>query len=390
MPGAAMQMKRTIPPDMDQSPERDRILVVDDDEITVGLVRRILERNGYPVDTALKADSARSAMTERTYSLILCDIDMPGESGLEFVASIGEGFPETAAMMISGIDDPRTAAQALDLGVYGYIIKPFEPNEILINVANALRRRKLELASMRHQEELEHQVELRTAALRQTLDKLRVTLDRLERASLDTIVRLSRAGEYKDQDTGEHILRMSRYAAALARHIGLGERVARSILYASPMHDVGKIGIPDNLLLKPGPLTMEEWEVMKTHTTIGARILAGAEHGFLRLAEVIAQTHHERWDGDGYPRGLVGKKIPLAGQIVGLADMFDALTSVRPYKPAFDLDKTCEMIGKTRGMHFRPDLVDAFLEIRPQLEEIKESYKGGPIELHRQLELLVR
>ena len=182
-------------------------------------------------------------------------------------------------------------------------------------------------------------MQARTAELRETLDRLQVTLGRLEKVSLDTIIRLSRAGEYKDQDTGAHILRMSKYASALARRMGLGERVAQWILYASPMHDIGKIGIPDNILLKPGPLDAQEWEIMMAHTTIGGRILSGAESGFIRLAEVIALTHHEKWDGSGYPLGLAGPRIPLAGQITAMADVFDALTSERPYKPAFSLEK---------------------------------------------------
>jgi putative two-component system response regulator len=351
------------------------ILVVDDEHAILRILDQLLTRNGYEPATADCGQAAREALRSRQFALVLCDINMPGESGLDLVAYIKSEFPQTAVVMVSAIDDPKVADQAMELGVYGYIIKPFELNEVLINTANALRRRQLEIASSEYQERLETEVQTRTVELRTTLARLRSTLDQLEKASLDTIVRLSRAGEYKDQDTGAHILRMSHYASALAGRIGLGERTAQLILYASPMHDIGKIGIPDHILLKPGALDPVEWEIMKTHTEIGANILNGAKTGFLRLAETIAATHHEKWDGSGYPRGLKGKAIPLAGQIVAVADVFDALCSERPYKPAFPLEKTYRIIEEGRGVHFRPDLVDAFMDVREEIEELRDRYR---------------
>lgn len=360
---------------MKEKTNDNNILVVDDEHAILRILDQLLTRNGYEPATADCGQAAREALRSRQFALVLCDINMPGESGLDLVAYIKSEFPQTAVVMVSAIDDPKVADQAMELGVYGYIIKPFELNEVLINTANALRRRQLEIASSEYQERLETEVQTRTVELRTTLARLRSTLDQLEKASLDTIVRLSRAGEYKDQDTGAHILRMSHYASALAGRIGLGERTAQLILYASPMHDIGKIGIPDHILLKPGALDPVEWEIMKTHTEIGANILNGAKTGFLRLAETIAATHHEKWDGSGYPRGLKGKAIPLAGQIVAVADVFDALCSERPYKPAFPLEKTYRIIEEGRGVHFRPDLVDAFMDVREEIEELRDRYR---------------
>ena len=221
---------------------------------------------------------------------------------------------------------------------------------------------------------MESEVQKRTEELAQAIIKLK-------QSSLDTIMRLARAAEYKDEDTGAHILRMSSYAAALARHLGLGDEVARWLLYAAPMHDVGKIGIPDYILLKPGKLDADEWVIMKTHTTIGARILSGAHAGYLKLAEIIALTHHERWDGTGYPNGTKGADTPMVGRISAICDVFDALTSKRPYKEAFSVEKSFAIIKEGRGSHFDPRLVDAFFEIEETILQIKDRYTDDSVDL---------
>jgi putative two-component system response regulator len=200
-------------------------------------------------------------------------------------------------------------------------------------------------------------------------------IGQLKEASLDTIYRLSRAAEYRDEDTGLHLMRMSHYSAAIARKMGLNEKTREAILYAAPMHDVGKIGIPDRILLKPGKLDPDEWEIMKQHTTLGGRILEGSPVGFLKLAEVIALTHHEKWDGTGYPRGLKGPRIPLAGRITAVADVFDALTSARPYKAPFSLERALGIMHEGRGTHFDPRALDAFLSIVDEIVMIMEKYK---------------
>jgi putative two-component system response regulator len=193
--------------------------------------------------------------------------------------------------------------------------------------------------------------------------------------SIDTINRLSRAAEFKDEDTGAHILRMSNYAAAVAGKLGVRKAVIESILCAAPMHDVGKIGIPDKILLKPGKLDKDEWGVMKQHTIWGGRILEGGGEGFVKLAEIIALTHHEKWDGSGYPKGLKGKEIPLVGRIVAIADVFDALMSKRPYKEPFSLEKSYAIIQEGREGHFDPKVVDAFFAAQAEILSIMDRYK---------------
>ncbi len=198
--------------------------------------------------------------------------------------------------------------------------------------------------------------------------------EKVKTASLDTIYRLSRAAEYKDEETGAHIQRMSRYSAAAARQMGLDDHMVEDILYAAPMHDIGKIGIPDRILLKPGKLDPDEWDIMKQHTTIGAEILASSDAEFIKLGEVIALTHHERWDGKGYPKGLKGSEIPLVGRITAIADVFDALISKRPYKEAFPVEKSLAIVRENRGSHFDPEVADAFFAITDKILAIKEKY----------------
>lgn len=209
--------------------------------------------------------------------------------------------------------------------------------------------------------------------LSKAFSELKSTHQELQEAYLDTIHRLVRAAEYKEEDTGEHIVRMSRYSSLLAEKLGLSTKEVQDILYATPMHDIGKIGIPDNILMKAGKLSAEEFEIMKTHTVIGAEILADSKAEILQLAQQIAISHHEKWNGQGYPYGLAGDKIGLAGRIVGLADVFDALTSRRPYKNPYPVEVVCDIIRKERGEHFDPDLVDVFLENIDEFLAIKKE-----------------
>jgi len=209
--------------------------------------------------------------------------------------------------------------------------------------------------------------------LNQTILELKTANQELQESYLDTIHRLALAAEYKDEDTGDHIVRMSRYCAFIAKKHGLSPMEVHRILYASPMHDIGKIGVPDNILVKPGKLTDEEFETMKTHTTIGAKILAHSKSEILKVAEQIALYHHEKWNGTGYPHGLSGDTIPLTARIVALADAFDALTSKRPYKDPYPFEVACDIIKKERGQHFDPAVVDVFLENIDEILKIKQK-----------------
>jgi putative two-component system response regulator len=209
--------------------------------------------------------------------------------------------------------------------------------------------------------------------LNKTILELKATHKELQGAYLDTIYRLVLAAEYKDEDTGDHIKRMSRYCALIAEKLGLPAKEVQNILYAAPMHDVGKIGIPDSILLKPSKLTDEEFEIIKTHSTIGGKILANSKSETLMVAEQIALSHHEKWNGKGYPQGLTGDNIPLVGRIVGLVDVFDALTSKRPYKDPFPVEVAIDIIKKDRGEHFDPAIVDVFLENIDEILKIKAA-----------------
>ena len=350
------------------------ILVVDDEEPIRRMLSRLLERHGYQCKTASDAVEARRQLEGQPFALILCDVNMPGESGIDLLRRVLREYPHTAAVMVTGLDDPQLAGIALEHGAYGYIVKPFESNEVLINVANALRRRRLEIENQAHREHLEQTVLERTTALRHAI----VNLERAERdiraSREETIQRLALAAEFRDDETARHVQRMSQYCALLARRYGLDAERCELIRIASPMHDIGKIGTPDNILLKPGKFTPEEFEAISRHPEIGYRILSGSEAELLRLAAVIAWTHHEKYDGSGYPRKLVGDAIPLEGRIAAIADAFDALTSRRVYKPAYPVEQAMAMMRNGRGKHFDPALLDTFLATMNEVLIIKDQY----------------
>ena len=353
----------------------ERILVVDDDEQVRRLLERVLERAGYSTTSAGCAREARRRLEEEDFALVLSDMNMPGESGLRLIEDVLAHHPGTAAMMVSGDDDAALAEAALDLGAYGYILKPFRKSDVLISVANALRRRSLELENRHHHERLEQAVRQRTAQLEEAVASLERSRHELRVSREETIRRLSRAVEYRDEETGGHIERMSRYCGLLADRLGLD---AEPIVIASPMHDVGKIAVPDSILRKPGPLTPDERREMQRHAEIGYRVLAGSREELLELAATIAWTHHEKFDGTGYPRGLAAAEIPLPGQIAAIADVFDALTTERVYRPAFPPEEALEVMRAERGKHFSPPLLDVFFENLDDVEEIRRLYSDRP------------
>lgn len=351
--------------------ENRNILIVDDEEPIRRLLGYLLEPHGYHVTLAGESREARQQLEKTSYALVLCDVNMPGESGMDLVRHILTHYATTAVIMITGLDSPVLANAALDMGAFGYVIKPFEANEVLINVANALRRRKLEIENAMHRENLEEVVRTRTIALQQALEWLERSEKELRLSREETIQRLAIAAEFRDSSTAQHIQRMSHYCELLARRYGLSPDRCDLIRTASPMHDIGKIGTPDHVLLKPGKFTPEEFKVITQHTEIGYRILAGSDSELLKVAALIAWTHHERYDGTGYPRGIKGEDIPLEGRITAIADNFDALTTQRVYKPAYDFDHAKEIMLKERGKHFDPDLLDIFFA---SMEDIKRIY----------------
>ncbi|MFO0773741.1 MAG: response regulator [Nitrospiraceae bacterium] len=354
------------------------ILVIDDEEAVRRLLASLLERHGYKCAMAGDAREARQRMAEQDFALALCDVNMPGESGMDLARHILTGDSTTACIMITGLDSPLLANAALDMGAFGYIIKPFEMHEVMISVANALRRRRLELENRNHMNTLEQMVRTRTIALQQALEWLERSEKELRLSREETIQRLAIAAEFRDQATAKHIQRMSRYCELLARKLGLSEEQCDLIRTASPMHDIGKIGTPDHVLLKPGKFTPEEFTVISQHAEIGYRILSGSDAELLKVAAIIAWTHHERYDGTGYPRGLKGDAIPLEGRITAIADSFDALTTQRVYKPAFTNDHAVELMRKHRGTHFDPALLDLFLESMDDVLRIQRDYADPP------------
>ncbi|SLM49303.1 Response regulator with HD-GYP domain [Nitrospira japonica] len=351
-----------------------RLLIVDDEEPIRRLLGYMLQSHGYETILAADAKEARQRLEEQPFALVLCDVNMPGESGMDLVRSILADYPYTAAIMVTGLDSAVLANAALDMGAFGYVVKPFESNEVLINVTNALRRRRLEIENKLHRDNLEDIVRTRTMALQQALEWLERSEKELRLSREETIQRLAIAAEYRDGATAQHIQRMSRYSELLARRYGLPNERCELIRTASPMHDIGKIGTPDHVLLKPGKFTQDELYVMAQHAEIGYRILAGSEAEILNVAATIALTHHERWDGTGYPRGLKGEEIPIEGRIVAIADAFDALTTARVYKPAFEFDHAVELMVKKRGLHFDPELLDVFLASLGDIRRIYEQY----------------
>jgi putative two-component system response regulator len=324
------------------------VLVVDDDDTGRELLARVLEPAGYWCTGAADAMDARAKLRLGEYDLVLCDMHMPGESGLDLIVSILRDHPDIAVVMVTAEDDPLLARSALEAGAYGYVIKPFRANEVLINVANALRLRRLEMEKKAHQRELVEALRERTA--------------KLEMSSEDAINRLALAGEFRDDETAQHVERVSRVASRLAERMGIDRERCHLIRLGSRVHDVGKIAVPDRILRSPGKLTPEDFEVMKRHAEYGYQMLAGSGSEVLDVAAKIAWTHHEWWGGSGYPRGLRGEQIPIEGRITALADVFDALTNDRIYRPAYPVAEAIRMMRSEEGTHFDPTLLGPFLE----------------------------
>jgi putative two-component system response regulator len=351
-----------------------RILVVDDEPAVRRILTRVLTKAGYECVEAGDSDEAKRLVASQDFAMVLSDMNMPGESGMDLVTALLADDPDLATIMVTGLDDTNLANTALETGAYGYIIKPFENNEILINVSNALRRRALEIENHRHREKLEHMVKERTQDLWSAVKELERAQQDLRVSQAETIERLAIAAEYRDDETSRHIHRMSRYCELLVRRTGGDEERAEFVRLASVMHDVGKIGIPDYILLKPGQLTPEEYRIMQQHADIGHRILMDSNSAMLDLAATIALTHHEKMDGTGYPNGLTGDQIPFEGRVAAIADVFDALTTNRVYRKAYTLGEALSFMKEGRGTHFDAYLLDIMFDSLDVVLKIKEAH----------------
>ncbi len=344
--------------EVDFGPER--IMVVDDEAGVLRYTTRALQGLGHSVSPFADAEEALAEALGGEIAVALVDLHMPGRDGRWLLEQLMSWAPDTVVIMLTGDVDLKVALECLERGAVRYLTKPFDPSELAHAVGQALENRRMRLENRAHREELEDLVRERTARL---VEASRA----IETSQQEAIYRLSAAAEYRDEEMGLHIVRMARYAAVIAEEMKLDEQFIRRLLLAAPMHDVGKIGISDAILLKPGKLTSEEFETMKAHTLIGARILGDSTSPLMQMAERIALTHHERFDGSGYPHGIRGLEIPLEGRITALADVFDALTTKRVYKPAFAVDVALATVEFDAGAHFDPDVVAAF---RNGLEEI--------------------
>lgn len=323
-----------------------RILVVDDEPANLQLLRYVLE-DKYRLTFATDGAKALQLARLQHPDLILMDIMMPVMNGYDTVRAL-KADPATRhipVIFVTAMSEVADEAMGFEIGAVDYLTKPVSPPIVLARVRTHL-------------------------AL--------VGVEELNATRLQIIQRLGRAAEYRDNETGLHVIRMSHYAQVLGRATGMDEEDAEQLLNAAPMHDVGKIGIPDHILLKPGKLDEQEWAVMRRHPYIGYKIIGEQDSPLLSLAAEIAYTHHEKWDGSGYPRRLQGEDIPLAGRIVALADVFDALTTARPYKPAWPVEQAVAYIRSASGQHFDPDLVPLFLDRLPELLDIRERWLEEP------------
>ncbi len=330
-----------------------KILIVDDEEANVRLLERTLQRWGY-TNLVATTDSREtvSLFEQHRPDLILLDLMMPHIDGFTVMESIKALLPEGVflpILVLTADSNPQVKRRALSAGAKDFLTKPFDQTELLLRIMNMLETRFLHLELANQNQILEQKVAERTRDL--------------AASQLEILDRLAQAAEYRDDDTGQHTNRVGYIAALVAQTMQLPPARVELIRRAAPLHDVGKIGVPDNILLKPGRLTPEEFEIIKPHTTIGAALLSGGHSKMVKMAESIALTHHERWDGNGYPTGLKGEEIPLEGRIVSIADVFDALSHDRPYKKAWPLEDCVAEIERNGGRQFDPQVVAAFLEL---------------------------
>ncbi len=351
-------------------PENRRILVVDDESAICQVIQDYLQLRSFEVFTANSFDEAAVILTSQVIDVVLSDIRMPGKTGTDLLRHVRRHHPGVAVILFTGYADIGLAVHSMQEGAYDFLLKPIHLEQVYLSIHNALEKRQLKDEVRRYQKGLEELVDRRTKELREALE-------RAERASLETVTKLSLAADKRDDETGNHVLRIRAFAAALCCQMGIPKEETDLVHVASSMHDIGKIGIPDAILLKPGRLNESEFEIMKRHAVIGAEILRDSDSRMLQIAEAIARSHHEKWDGSGYPSGLKGEQIPLYGRIVAVADVFDALTTKRCYKPAFSMATASEIIVKSSGTHFDPDVVTAFRDCSDEFEAIKNQFGEG-------------
>lgn len=345
--------------------------VVDDQRITIDLVSAILRNDGWEdIEAFSDPKAALKEFYEKQFDLLLVDLQMPGISGLELMSELRslDEYTHVPIVILTSDEERKTRLSAIRLGATDFINKPFDPEELKVRVRNLTELRKARI-----------EIEERAANLSREVNKATAMIARREE---ELIWRLSRAIEYRDGGTGEHVSRVARNSKIIAEHLGADKEFCRTLYLAAPLHDIGKIGISDAILSKPGTLTDHERAVIKQHTTIGADILDGGESNLIKMAFEIALTHHEKWDGSGYGSGLAGDDIPLAGRIVALADVVDALLTKRSYKEPWSFEEVRSFVHEQSGKHFDPDCVFAF-------EAAKNRIKAVYLEQHSDVSIRV-
>jgi len=346
------------------------ILIIDDEPANLKLLNKMLRFMGY--NKLCLIQDPREVLKQYQQcrpDLILLDINMPHMDGFDVLSQLKAlNDPLLPPIVVLTAQTGRKyKLRALTEGARDFISKPFDQTELQARVRNLLDVHLAHRLIHDQKNVLDVMVRERTEELRHT--------------RLQVVQRLGRAAEYRDNETGSHIIRMSQFSMLIGQVMDLSQDKCDLILHASPMHDIGKIGIPDHILLKPGKLDPDEWEIMKEHTSIGATLLEGDDSDLMRMASSIALTHHEKWDGSGYPNGLTGSEIPIEGRIVAVADVFDALTSERPYKKAWSIDAAVDLIQDNSGSHFDPHVVVCFLEILPKILAVRTQYSDSEVDL---------
>lgn len=358
----------------DHPPSERSVLVVDDETVLRDLLIRWLKKAGWHCYSAASAAEALEILREHPVQVVTSDLNMPGQNGIWLLDEITNNYPDVSVLMLTALMDTECAIEALTKGAVGYLLKPVQSEEYLLRVHQAWERGQLMRERQQHLRTLERRVHEQTVALRQ--------------AQEETIHRLVIASACRDEETGAHIRRTGLLSECLAIHAGWSAHEAEQLRMAAPMHDVGKIGIPDAILCKQGKLDEQEFEQMKQHTIIGARMLSGSNSPVLRLAEQIAMSHHERWDASGYPHRLSGEQIPEAARIVSIVDVYDAISHDRVYRPAMAESLVLEIMRQGRGTHFDPRLLTHFLAAYEDLRDISLAHPDEQLEACNDTEVL--
>ena len=336
-------------------------IAVDDNEMTLLLIESMSQSMGLPIRTFQRPSKARDFMQSNSIDIAFVDYQMPEINGIQLTSMIRESHPSIPIIMITGEEETRDLKlRAIEAGATDFMEKPFNTYEFIARVKNLLQLRKFQIMHLN-----------RAALLEKEISE---SVHEIAKREYEALTVLGRASEYKDTETGNHVKRVAFYSRLMAEKMGQGATIQETIYHASPLHDIGKMGIPDRILLKPGKLDKDEFEVMKTHAEIGYEILKDCKSLYLQAGAQIARSHHEKFDGSGYPHGLKGAEIPILGRIIAVVDVFDALTSKRPYKKPWPFDLAVREVKAGMGSHFDPDVVKAFLGSILSVRAIMEQF----------------